>query len=122
MAEFVHSNPHDYALLIQFKSNERPFNWRHSAYKIYDDAEAIEWAQAMAFGMGNNYNVTLVKGSAILEYRENIDAKAELEMLRAELQSWGRLRNGKDGTHWQGKLISQLDKLELLAAIDALKI
>lgn len=122
MVEFVHSNPHDYALLIQFKSNERPFNWRHSAYKIYDDADAIEWARAMSDGMGNSYNITLVKGDQILEHREDIDAKAEFEMLRAELQSWGRLRNGREGTHWRGKPITELNKLELIAAIDTFKI
>lgn len=70
MSKYIPSNPHEYALLIQFKSNERPFNWTHSAYKIYNDVDAIEWARAMAEGMGNQYNVTLVKGDVVMDYSE----------------------------------------------------
>lgn len=52
-----------YLLDVRFKSNERPWSTKYDPrpYPPKSDEDAIRWAEGMAEGMGEMYDVQLLK-------------------------------------------------------------
>ena len=61
----------DYYLQVTLKSNKNPWSteYRPLAWHPFkNDEEAIEWAQDMNAGLGDIYNLTLIKDGTVLSY------------------------------------------------------
>lgn len=61
-----------YVLSVTFRSNENPFSTLYDAgpYAATNDEDAIDWARGMRVGLGEMYDVTLLKDGQPLNIEE----------------------------------------------------